>query len=190
MHKHVPKSLRMINIYRQICLWLENEQQDNHINFVKGFLPNPPWIRLLDHGTFYTNYFKVNYFLVHFLLFVCLLVICFILLNVINMSWWEGSPEPQVILVSASDQVSLLYSTANISSCYHNSPRHLFLLSRSKWTDQAREKPENEITQRRAIINSDFYKLRWNSPPQAHRARWVTPFYNTMLLQLGNKILH
>ena len=96
----------------------------------------------------------------------------------------------QVILVSASDQVSLLYSTANISSCCHNSPRHLFLLSRSKWTDQAREKPENEITQRRAIINSDFYKLRWNSPPQAHRARWVTPFYNTMLLQLGNKILH
>ena len=108
-----------------------------------------------------------------FLLFVCLLVI--ILPNVINMSWWERSHEPlvilvlvllvvivsvivvshhppqcnqhelmgtstwaaQVILVSASDQVSLLYSTANISSCCHNSPRHLFLISRSKWTDQA-----------------------------------------------------
>ena len=71
---------------------------------------------------FLYQFFQGQYLLLHFLLFVCLLVI--ILLNVINMSWWERSHEPQVILVSASDQVSLLYSTANISSCCHNSHHH------------------------------------------------------------------
>ena len=38
------------------------------------------------------------------------------------------------------------------------------------------ENQKSQITQRRTIINSDFYKLGRNFPPQAYRAPRVTPF--------------
>ena len=61
--------------------------------------------------------------------------------------------------------------------CQHHSEISSF---HTAWPDWPSESGKSDNSGR-TIINSDFYKLRWNSPPtRAYRAARVTPFNSTI----------